>query len=56
MVFTERHEKENKSTVFSCGITFSEENIHAIQMRKARGWERLRNPRLWFKPWITEII
>ena len=54
MVFTERYEKEKHTAVFSCGVTFSKKKIHALQMRKARGWERLRKPRLWLKPWITE--
>ena len=52
MVYTTQElEKQNGEYEFS-GITFCEGKATSIQMRKARGWERIKSPKLWFKPWI----
>lgn len=54
MVYTTQ-ERENNSGGFEySGFTFSDGKMTTVQMRKARGWERIKSLKLWFKPWITE--
>ena len=34
------------------GVTFSKGKTIAVHCRKTKGLERLKNVRLWFRPWV----
>ena len=54
-VYTDIEYNEDRGGWEYSGVTLTKEGVQFVHSRKARGWERLRHPLLWFKPWITEV-